>query len=294
MDKHNEPSLDEVLRKIWDETGQDTDEQRNERGRKRLERYIMRHKAVRLTKHIAGFVAASLCLALIGATVYHWVKSDIMEQPTCFVLATSAGSAGEFELPDGSRVWLNVDSRLEYTSEFADGKRRDVKLTGEGYFEVQRDSLRPFTVEMDHISIEVLGTVFNARSYKGEATEDVVLLSGAVKVDNGTRGVTLRPDQRYVYNVSAGDGSVVSVDAASYCQWFDAKQMFDNTPLRDIIVNLERRYGVIVMTENDINCDKRLSIVVVDEPITEVMDVLCLLADCRYTINGSSIVLSSK
>ncbi len=299
MDEDNNTSLDDVLRKIWDATEADDDDVRTRRGMKRLERFIMKRRLVRWTSRVAGVAAVSACLVLLGAGMYRWWSSsaaDVQEQPTRFVLATTSGSPGEFELPDGSHLWLNADSRLEYTDEFTAGKCRKVSLSGEGYFEVTRDSLRPFRVELEHISVEVLGTSFNVRSYSNEPDEDVVLMTGSVRVDgnDGNTSVTLRPDERFCYDVSTSSGAVSKVNARSYCQWFDHEMVFDNTELKDILANVERKYGVTVNVADGIDMEKRLSLVVADESVSDVMAVIGSLVGCRVSVNGDRVTLSLK
>lgn len=297
---NNNTSLDDVLRKIWEATESDDDDARTRRGMKRLERFIMKRRLVRWTSRVAGVVAVSACLVLFGAGMYRWwsssSSSDGQEQPTRFVLATTTGSPGEFELPDGSHLWLNADSRLEYTDEFTTGKYRKVSLSGEGYFEVTRNPERPFRVELEHISVEVLGTSFNVRSYSTEPDEDVVLLTGSVRVDgnDGNTSVTLMPDEKFCYDVSTSSGVVSKVNARSYCQWYDREMVFDNTELKDIIANVERKYGVTVKVANGIDMEKRLSLVVADETVSDVMAVIGSLVGCRVAISGDSITMSLK
>lgn len=97
-------------------------------------------------------------------------------------LTTYRGETQAVVLPDGSKVWLNALSSLKYPASFASSKDRRVELTGEGYFEIEKDGAHPFIVSTDKQEVEVLGTHFNINSYTDEMATKTTLLEGSVKV----------------------------------------------------------------------------------------------------------------
>jgi transmembrane sensor len=105
-------------------------------------------------------------------------QDDVMQMTA----STARGQTYQFTLPDGTKVWLNADSKLEFPSNFVNSKTRNVKLSGEGYFEVEKDKSHPFIVVTDKQEVTVLGTHFNISSYSDESSVRTTLLEGSVKV----------------------------------------------------------------------------------------------------------------
>lgn len=101
-----------------------------------------------------GSACWDAAVLLIFAGGYYFAARTVRPAEE-ITLLTAKGNVGEFTLPDGSRVWLNGESRLKYPAEFS-GPTREVALSGEAFFEVSKDSLRPFRVNMDNLQVEVL------------------------------------------------------------------------------------------------------------------------------------------
>ena len=222
--------------------------------------------------------AAAAVAALIFAGGY-LVASRTMPSAEAMertLLVTASGSVGSYTLPDGTQVWLNSSSSLEYTSDFAEN--RHVKLTGEGYFDVKRDTIHPFTVEMDHIDVRVLGTAFDARCYGDGRKEDVVLRRGSVELlasgNDGRYSARLEPNQRFIFDPKTSETKLMEVEATNYCRWMERRITFSNVPLADILTNLERKYNVEISVDSSVMTSRRYSLTVDNEPIDDVMVVL--------------------
>ena len=117
---------------------------------------------------------------------------------------------------------------------------------------------------MDNLQVEVLGTSFDAIGYSFGSHQEIILKTGSVKVSGADLGkpVLLRPDEKLSLDTRTRQVTVRQVDARNYCSWFESRLIFDNTPLADIITNLERRYNVEIALSSHIRVDKRLSLVV--------------------------------
>ena len=185
--------------------------------------------------------------------------------------------------------------RLKYPAEFS-GPTREVALSGEAFFEVSKDSLRPFRVNMDNLQVEVLGTSFDAIGYSFGSHQEIILKTGSVKVSGADLGkpVLLRPDEKLSLDTRTRQVTVRQVDARNYCSWFESRLIFDNTPLADIITNLERRYNVEIALSSHIRVDKRLSLVVYHEPLEDILDVMATLIPIRYRIDGNQVLITKK
>lgn len=123
------------------------------------------------------------------------------------VLATQKGSRSRTLLPDGSTVWLNAGSKLEYVNDF-NGPVREIKLEGEAFFDVVKQS-RPFIVHTAGIDIKVLGTSFNVKSYPEDKNVETTLYHGSVKVfrheESEVKAIHLKPNEKLILAKQAAD-----------------------------------------------------------------------------------------
>lgn len=158
---------------------------------------------------------------------------------------TPRGGTYEFVLQDGTRVWLNADSKLEFYPSYKNKTQRIVKLEGEGYFEVAKDKAHPFVVESAGQKVEVLGTHFNINAYKDEKSIKTTLLEGKVKVNDAI----LKPNQQATL---AGVAiNIKNVDASAAIDWKNGEFICANEPLSAIMRKVERWYNVEVIYTSD-------------------------------------------
>lgn len=161
----------------------------------------------------------------------------------CQTLTTPRGKDFLLVLADGTKVWLNAESRLRYPVAF-NGKERRVELEGEACFEVAKDAEHPFIVCANGMNTMVLGTKFNVRSYSVE-DRHVTLVNGKVQVTNtvNNKSVTLRPGQDLTYT-ETGEEKVSEVNIATYTAWTEGMFYFEDVPLEEIMGALGRWYNV--------------------------------------------------
>ena len=165
------------------------------------------------------------------------------------VLATSAGSTIEVTLYDGTRVWLNASSELEYPAAFT-GSVREVTLRGEGYFEVAKDARRPFVVRTPSARVEVLGTSFNVLAPSAGKCV-TTLVEGRVRLADSLRNeLTLSPGQQAELSPS-GTWRVRNVDTRYYTAWRDGLFAFKDCTLREIVSTLADWYRVTFLFSDD-------------------------------------------
>lgn len=154
---------------------------------------------------------------------------------------------GEFslELADGTRVWLNAESRLRYPVAFM-GKERKVEMEGEVYFEVVKNNEKPFIVTVNGVDIRVLGTSFNVSAYQ----EDVVttLVEGKVQLKKGNEQVILSPNQQAIW--SDDEFKVKQVDSRNFVLWKEGVFYFEDVDLETILDDMARWYNVNVFYMN--------------------------------------------
>lgn len=162
---------------------------------------------------------------------------------------------GEYSiiLCDGTKVWVNSDSRLTFPNHFY-GPERTVELSGEAYFEVSKNG-KPFIVNTGSSSIRVLGTAFNVCSYHDEKSEQITLVNGAVKVKVGEKNYPLRPGQQLISRKSSEKVEIKEVDTELYTSWRNDLFRFVDLPIEDITLKLKRWYNVCFIFKNE-QCKK--------------------------------------
>lgn len=154
-------------------------------------------------------------------------------------------------LSDGTKVWLNADSKIKYPVSFGQDKR-EVSLRGEGYFEVAKDSTRPFIVSTDKMDVRVLGTTFDVNTYEDEGKSFVVLVEGLVEVSAG-KGESRIITPGYMAEVNMHDVQakiqISKCDLEHYIAWKNGNFSFRNASLTEILKRVSRYYDVTVIRE---------------------------------------------
>ncbi len=168
---------------------------------------------------------------------------------------------GEYKLVlhDGTKVWLNSESELEYPTVFQGNERR-VKLKGEGYFEVEKDSLHPFIVEIQAgFEVKVLGTSFNVKAYETDERFETTLVEGRVVVkQDQDLEVEIKPFEQVVIKKEGGH-EVRAVNPDYYIAWHEGWFYFDNEPLKQVLLMVGRWYDIDFEFAEDVLKDIRVT-----------------------------------
>ncbi len=204
-------------------------------------------------------------------------------------LIVPMGAESKITLSDGTQVWLNADSRLEYPVNFI-GESREVTVSGEVYFEVERDVDHPFIVHMAQGDIKVLGTGFGITSYPEEKAY-VTLDHGKIAYSGENRqNIILDPGYQVV--ISGTDIEKRMVNTDEYIGWKDGKYVFNNRNLGDIMHTMERWYDVqINFKDPELQQLKFNGYIERYESINILLDALKLTNEVNYTIEGQVIQL---
>ena len=170
------------------------------------------------------------------------------------MLKVPRGGQFTIVLPDGTQVWLNSASSLRYPTAFT-GNNRTVEMQGQGYFEVKKNAKQPFIVKVNSMEVQVLGTGFDIMAYDDEEELRTTLVSGAVKVKQGSVEKYLRPGEQAAIDNSTGVMSVRNADVQGVVAWKTGFFEFDNANINIILRQLARWYDIEVDTKT---IDKRL------------------------------------
>ena len=233
-------------------------------------------------------------------------------------VSTRNGSKTSLLLPDGTKVWLNAGSKLTYDSAF--GKMgREVSLSGEGYFDVVRNKQKPFIIHAAKISIKVLGTEFDVRSYPSDKTTEASLIRGSIEVtfnDQPSKKVILKPNEKIVVDNFRFENHLaqttdnqqvkrsvpeipkgIAVKSLTYedktgeiieTSWVENKLVFQNESFEEIARKLERWYGVSIRFENARLKDNHLTGSFTNETVRQALDDLKFTATFNYSIDNDN------
>ena len=204
---------------------------------------------------------------------------------------------GEYQvlLPDGSRVWLNSASSLTYPVRFA-GEKRIVKLQGEAYFEVKKDS-RQFVVETGQVEVKVLGTEFNVSAYADDNTIATTLVEGKVSMhsSSASKEVVLSPSKQAIYDRKSKDINIRIVDTEEYTAWKDGKFYFEKAELENILVRLSRWYDISVEYEHPSLRNKFFTgMALKNKPVEHILDLISKTSNVDYRIDNNKVIILKK
>ncbi len=194
---------------------------------------------IRKLRFLRNIAAILLPLLVFGLGMYFYTANSEKESV--------------YTLSDGTKVWLNGDSKLDFPKRF-DGKIRKVVLTGEAFFEVAKNPNKPFVIETQSTNIEVLGTSFNVNSINQEIS--VVVATGKVKFYKRAQPeemVLLTPGEKGVFK----EGKLVELENEdyNYASWHTGIFKFEHTPIGEVVQILASYYGKIQLNEDvDPNC----------------------------------------
>jgi ferric-dicitrate binding protein FerR (iron transport regulator) len=187
-------------------------------------------------------------------------------------------------LPDGSRIWINAGSALEYATGTARGKDMLVKLSGEAYFEVDASVKRRFLVETRNMTVVATGTTFNVSAYESDSIASVTLIEGAVDVrmNNGsTRGI--KPNEKLDLNLMDNTVNVFETNTYKWYAWKDNRLVFRDDPLSYVFKRLEQIYNLeFVYNPEDIDSHLYRA-TFCGESCDEIMKLLALSAPLEFS-----------
>lgn len=230
-----------------------------------------------------------------GKVSYHEV-AEMAEgrQPVYHTLVVARAGEYYLELNDGTRVWLNAASELCYPVAFAGGERK-VRLKGEGYFEVARDTARPFLVETDDMTVRVLGTSFNVNAYRDHGNVLTTLVSGKVDILNagGESLAILKPAEQADFR--NGQLTVSRVEVEKSLGWLEGKFYFHNMALEDIMMQLQRWYDVeIFWRAQDLKAYPFSGIIQRDLNLEEILKTIEKTTQVKFGVNDKCVTVNYR
>ncbi len=234
--------------------------------------------------------ATILILAGLAALLYYYNTPDFQKNQN--VYQTASAEVRSFDLPDGSKVWLNQNSKLSYKNSFELG--RVVTLTtGEAFFEVRKNG-EPFKVLAGKVTVTVMGTSFSVCNNTEKQKVETILRDGIVRWENGQQEALMQPDSRILFEEATNTFSTESVNAHELLLWKDPKISFNNDKLSDIASKLSDRYGIPFTVTDSAAAKLRFTFSLTTEKLESVLDLLGQLAPINCQQKDNAVFISHQ
>jgi transmembrane sensor len=244
--------------------------------------------------------AALIPLIIIGYLVLQQVTPVAQTetfQASRIIKKNPNGKKSQFTLPDGTRVFLNANSRLEFSGQFNDEIIRKVKLKGEAFFMVKRDVQRPFIIATGDLQTQVLGTSFNVRAFEGENEISVAVEEGSVQLQNNTKGDTDKPlilaqNDMGIFQKESQNLTKEKLEGTEVFDWRNGKIHFKKADFKEIKNTLEQWYGVTFEIDRTIDSKRDFTGSYDNKPLSTVLDGLKFVYDFEYQIDKKTITIN--
>ena len=271
----------------------------------------------RFTLFIGGF------LILAGIVSFYFytkdIKTELPKVPAISSIVTRNGNKSKINLPDGSQVWLNAGSRLDYNIANFNQDSREVELTGEAFFDITHNAAKPFIVRSGNMRIRVLGTSFNVKAYPGEDNMETSLIRGSVEItmkDKPGNVFVLKPNEKLVVAVNAqpkktessnyiktllkeGDGIIIvkrlDYEAAEKIvvetAWVDNKFVFRSEKFSSLALKMERWYGIRIKFKDQAKEDLMFTGIFTTETIEQALNAMREVHPFNFSIEQDIVLI---
>jgi transmembrane sensor len=278
-------------------------------------------KILRFRRHllVAAIFVAAMGLGFLLKSALALKEKPVIHMARIYnVVMAPRGSKSKIILPDGSIVWLNAGSSVKYPMNFLQGDR-EVFLSGEAFFDVAKVKNKRFIVRASDLAIKVWGTKFNVKAYPEEKTIVTTLVEGSVsiqKIKNTSRvkETYLSPNQTAIFFKETGKEHVIDnnnaalnkvepkpsmvvkekVNTILYTSWKDDKWVIEGITLGDLASELERRYNMNIMFENNSIKHYRFNGIITNETLEQLLEVMKISAPIDYTISNNNVLLKEN
>ncbi len=243
----------------------------------------------------SGKMLRALAATFIGIVMLAGTYFYISKVYDVTVYETIAGQKTTIILPDNTIVTLNGSSSLSYRGDWKEENLRSVTLTGEAYFKVTSNAQKPFVVNTSDISIKVLGTTFNVKSYDDDEAVETTLVEGKVIIEKAIahaepERIELLPDQKAIFSKNSKQIVLENVKPESEAAWVKGSLIFEDEVFSEILKDLERWYGVKIIVKDKASLKCRFNATLENESLEEVLKLFSLSGNVTYSIQDGNQV----
>ena len=247
------------------------------------------HIRFRLNRWIR--VAALFLLPLSTAAGMYFYMSRNRSSSAPLIISVERGQKANIILPDGSKAWLNSQSKLTYSADYNVNKR-ELQLDGEAYFEVAHNPQKPFIVKSSDICVEALGTAFGVKAYDEDNLISSILMRGKVRVTTPDGESILVPNERVMYDKAAHKRTQSKVrNATDFTGWIHNELRFENESLEEIAKNIQRIYNVEIVFATENIKNQRYTGTVNNNSLESVLNIITLTSPLSFQIKNQKVTL---
>lgn len=262
-----------------------------DKGYRKVAARIQKRETQRRFRQVFSWVAVFLLVPLSVTSFLfsylYWQQRGQLTETVYNQVVSAPGTITQLQLPDQTTVWLNAGSTLRYPSLFR-GEKREVQLSGEGYFEVESDREHPFYVNTPGgIQVMAYGTRFNVNAYEDEPTIEAVLEQGKIDVISRNQTVQLAANKQVIFDKSTQELTVSSVNLDEKTGWKEGRLVFRNTPLDVVLKKLAKRYNVDIVLHNNGKKAYTYRATFTTETVEQILDYLKLSGPIEWSVEES-------
>jgi len=288
-DDETHPSVEENLRKVLGRLQLPATAVKMDRPVRRISRWMKVAAAVLILLGIGTIAYLRRPVSTEGATV-----ASLMEKHN------AKGTKSIIQLPDGSKIWLNADSKLKYPEVFK-GATREIYLNGEAFFDVAKSTNRPFIIHLANGTVQVLGTSFNVRAYDNESVVETSVATGRIAFIPKYRTsrqkqdtVFLAPDHKVSYTFTKEELSTSITAGKEDKAWTEGKLIFRSLTMQQIAMELERNFGKKVIFLDDGPKEFIFTGSFENNSLDEIMYYLSRTKNFNYKITNSELLIAAS
>lgn len=247
-------------------------------------------------------LAAAVIIMVFGSIAWWYVYRQNDNNAALALLEkhNARGTKSTIVLPDGSKIWLNADSKIKYPPTFA-GRLREVYLSGEAFFDVAKDATKPFIIHLSKGTVKVVGTSFNIRAYENEklietsvSTGRVAFIPARTKTIQQPDTIFITPNNKVRYSLNDDQVKVEPTAAAEDKAWTDGKLIFKALTLEEIAIELERNFGKKVVFVDEEPKQYRLTGTFENNSLEDILFYLSKTKNFNYTITNSELLIATN
>ena len=247
----------------------------------------------KITRHWGQIAASILLLFASGLTILDYIQHQELQTLAEQDVIVRSGDSGtsQVSLPDGTLVRLNANSSLTYQQNFGQNNRK-VKLSGEGYFEVKKNTEKKFIVNTGYIDVTVLGTKFNLYAYEDKDIIEMALVEGHVNVSTSQppyQTICVKPNEKVTYNKYDNKLNIEKTTTKIETAWLNKELVFREEKLENVFQCLSRKFRVKFSIDSSVSVDDVYTGAFDDEKIEDILEVLKIHYGFNYTVKDRKI-----
>jgi transmembrane sensor len=249
-------------------------------------------KSSLLRRSLFRLAAAALIILSLGTTGLYLRNKDVFSKR--ITVATNNDQKNLLvSLPDGSKIVLNRNTQFSYHANFGE-KSRNVKLTGEAFFDISKDTLKPFIIDAGNASVKVVGTSFNVITNNAESACEVYVKTGKVMLsgNSGAQSVILNPEFVGTINLKSAGKSLNK--NPNYLAWRTEKLFYNGQKLEVVFHDLKRVYNMDIVADDNSITDNIWTSPIETQSQDTIIRLICGSFNLSYTKDGSVYHLGKK